>query len=187
VRNATASPLLRLPKELLDHIFSYVVEETDVWIGPSPPSAENLRWNPRLKRMLPRLAWFSLDSPSALSFALKLPLVCRQVYHLTILLAYKRFTFQFETKQTMNTWILWSAPAQREVLRSISLPYECAIDVLAGIKEPFTKTFVRLEVLNIICKYRQLQWHEHRMFRDGLAKKEGKNLRIVIDARPGVC
>jgi hypothetical protein len=81
----------------------------------------------------------------------------------------------------MHTWLLWSVPAQREAMRAIVITYDCAVDVLAGIKEPFTKTFPSLMFLCIFYSGHQLKGrNEEKMVKDGLAKKERGSLCIVI-------
>lgn len=112
IGNATNSPLLQLPGEIRNMIFKYAVLSDDGWIA--------LIFN--------RHNFISRSGPSTQackdqtsSIAMRLPLVCRQIYSETATLFYSVNCFAFESDDMMLKWLAKRLLAQREAIRTLML------------------------------------------------------------------
>ncbi|KAF2662860.1 hypothetical protein K491DRAFT_5062 [Lophiostoma macrostomum CBS 122681] len=124
--NATASPLLRLPGEIRDKIYSSILTsvEFEVYTFNSIPYRISAGPGVTSKR------------------AIGLPSVCRQLYADTSLLLFSKPTFTFPRfgVETCRKWVATLSETQRGAVRKVKCWYYMC-------NEDFTKMFPGLRVL----------------------------------------
>jgi hypothetical protein len=176
-KNSTTSPLLTLPAEIRNKIFSYAVGGYDICIKAldmkaTTESSHGISTSPQVRKqkrvttiILPKGTDFRRARDGDDLPALALPLACRQLYTETSLLPYMLNCFALVgdfwlsvesdikySRSWYNTFDFWTqqrTPAQLKAITSLAAPHSSISKWLDGRRPAFCTVFPGLKYLDL--------------------------------------
>ena len=187
-RNQLRSPLLRLPAELRNIIYTMALQEGCIEIASQSVSLMSFNTILRAYRYSS-----SPDEPTGIRYQgsyTSFASVCRQMYSETCLLPYTLNTFCFDSHKAMQTWMSCRLAVQRHAITSFKPPTAMIREYIKKQSSTFKKWLPKLKTLYldlwapIETRARTMMdeditsWIEQR--KQELEKREGPGVVIIV-------
>lgn len=191
-RNATESPLLRLPAEIRNKIWQFTLGYHRIMIYYQ---FANIYGIGRRAIQLAHSVYAGdpTTEGSIVQPGFALPIVCRQTYVEAFAMVYSLNTFNFSHRSTLDHFIRNRALGQRRLVASIVVPCDYFRLYRSDRRKRFRQTFPNLKHVRVLVDSNRLGWNlflepDREQFlnteiKDFILSKEGDGLEVdfVVD------